>query len=326
MNSYTEASRLYRSLGWDVVAPAKLAPESKRPDSSVFEVFGRNKRTGEYNTATPEQMDRWEVEFPERNCLLKVNRGIIGIDIDEYQKWSKNAQKWIRKRGYQNILEDIVRYGELTPTYTSTSRGKSQPSRIHFFRVDDGVEFHGEPYDDVEIIQLHHRYAVVWPSIHPETGQSYKWYGPDGAECAPPRPSDISELPREWYAPLMTTRRTSKAPTGRTRPMGYRAVYSGPASDWLNSLDQGPLDFPMDSFLVEFQSRPTLHVGHDELLSLIGRLHHLQFVRGCTGARHVFEHIVQTYFDHTNESDPMTELFNIIRYVAGEEFVPCPVN
>jgi hypothetical protein len=323
MHSYTEASRLYRNLGWNVVAPAKPAPESKKPDSIVHNVFGRNKSTGGYNTATAEQMDQWEQMFPDRNCLLKVNEGIIGIDVDQYDKWSEPSKNWIHKRGYDNMLEDILRYGDLPPTYTSTSRGKGQVSRIHFFRVDAGSEFHSAPYDDVEIIQLHHRYAVVWPSIHPETGQQYEWYGPDGETSAAPRPSDISDLPREWYAPLLNTKSTKRASKGRTGLNRYRAPYPGPASHWLESLDSNPMDFSMSSFLTEFLNRPKAHVGHDELLSLIGRLHRLTFVYGSTGAREVFEVIFQTYMANTNEQDPYTELFNIIRYVAGEEFVPC---
>jgi hypothetical protein len=326
MHSYTEASRLYRNLGWNVVAPSKPAPESKKPDSIVHNVFGRNKVTGEYNTASAEQMDTWEALFPDRNCLLKVNEGIIGIDVDQYDKWSESTKKWIHKRGYDNMLEDILRFGDLPPTYTSTSRGKAQVSRIHFFKVDAGSEFHSAPYDDVEIIQLHHRYAVVWPSNHPETGEPYEWYGPDGNKCAPPRPSDISNLPREWYAPLLTTKSTKRASKRRTEPKRYRAPYPGPASHWLESLDTTEMDFPMSSFLAEFLGRPNPHVGHDELLSLIGRLHYLAFVCRSSGAREVFEVIFQTYLAYTNDTDPYTELFNIIRYVAGKEFQPCPAN
>ncbi len=320
------ASRLYRSLGWEVVAPSRPQPESKIPDPIVHDVFGKNKSNGKYNIASKEQMDSWETDFPDRNCLLKMNPGIIGIDIDQYSKWSSKTGQWIQKRGYENILEDIVRFGDLEPTFTSTSRGAQQPSRIHFYQVDEGVEFNSAPYTDVELIQLHHRYAVVWPSKHPETGQEYKWYGPDGQESAPPRPSDISRLPREWYEPLMTTKRISGASRGRTGPKGHRAPYLGPASDWIDALDTQPMDFPMSSFLCQFLERPNPHVGHDELLSLIGKLHYLQFDCGFSGAREVFECIAGTYLNFTNESRPYTELFNIICYVAGEEFAPCHTN
>jgi len=76
-------------------------------------------------------------------------------------------------------------------------------------------------------------------------------------------------------------------------------------------------------FLSEFETRPNPHIGHDELLSLIGRLHFLQNERGERGGRFAFEAIYKTYFAYTGEQDPYKELFNIIRYVAGEDFDPC---
>jgi len=320
MNNYTEASRLYRSLEWEVVAPAKLAPESKKPAGAVYEVFGRG------NTATSEKMDRWEVDFPYRNCLLKMNRGVIGIDIDHYDEWIEEKKRWIHKRGFDHISVDISRFGELPPTYSSTSRGKTQPSRILFYRVDEGAEFNGAPYDDVEIIQNHHRYAVVEPSIHPRTGEQYKWYGPDGEESAPPRPSDISPLPREWYAPLMASTRKSKPSAGRTATGAVHVPYAGGAEDWIESLDCDEMSYPMCLLVSDFRDRPHRHVGHDELLHWLGRLNHLWAVRGESGARQAFDEIAQTYRDTTNEPNPGVELSNAIRYVAGEDFHPCPQN
>ena len=320
MSNYSEASRLYRGLGWDVIAPSQLPPESKRPASAVHNVFGRG------NTATQEQMDGWERDFPSRNCLLKMNRGIIGIDIDHYLKWSATRNIWIRKRGFDHICEAISRYGDLPPTYSSTSRGKGQPSRILFYSVDEGVELSSAPFEDVEVIQLHHRFAAVWPSIHPETGEQYKWYGPDGQECTPPRPSDISPLPREWYAPLMASTRKSKRSQGRTAAGAVHVPYAGGAEDWIESLDNGELSFEMCLLVSDFRDRPHMHVGHDELLHWLGRLNHLWAVKGESGARQAFDEIAQTYWDTTNEPNPRVELSNAIRYVAGEDFQPCPQN
>ena len=320
MTSYTEASPLYRDLGWGVVAPSKPSPNSKQPASAVHNVFGRG------NTATKEQMDHWQVHFPASNCLLKMNRGIIGIDIDHYMKWSDSRNKWIRKRGFDHISEAISRYGDLPATFSSTSRGKGQPSRILFYSVDEGVELSPAPFEDVEIIQNHHRYAVVWPSIHPETGEQYKWYGPDGEESAPPRPSDISPLPREWYAPLMASTRKSKPSAGRTATGAGHLSYAGGAEDWIESLDKGELSFEMCLLVSDFRDRPHRHVGHDELLHWLGRLNHLWAVRGERGGRQAFDEIAQTYWDTTNEPNPRVELSNAIRYVAGEDFQPCPKN
>jgi hypothetical protein len=320
MTSYKEASPLYRDLGWNTVSPSKLSPDSKQPASVVRDVFGRG------NTATPEQMDGWERDFPNRNCLLKMNAGVIGIDIDHYLKWSETRKTWIRKRGFDRISEAISRYGDLPPTHSSTARGKGQPSRILFYLVDGGVEFNSAPFEDVEIIQLHHRYACVWPSIHPETGEQYKWFGPNGEECAPPRPSDISPLPREWYLPLMTSARSSGASKRRSVGPRYHALYQGGAEDWILSLAATPMSFPMMMLLAEFRERPHRHVGHDDLLHWLGRLNHLWSVRGESGARGVFEEIAQAYWDTTNDPNPSLELSNAIRYVAGEDFVPCPQN
>jgi hypothetical protein len=255
-----------------------------------------------------------------------MNRGIIGIDIDHYLKWSETRNTWTRKRGFDHICEAISRYGDLPPTYSSTSRGKGQPSRILFYSVDEGVELSPAPFEDVEIVQLHHRYAAVWPSIHPETGEQYKWYGPDGEECAPPRPSDISPLPREWYAPLMTSTRKSKGSTSRTASGEIHAPYAGGAEDWIESLDNNSMSYPMMVLLDEFRERPHSHVGHDELLSWLGRLNHLWAKKGESGARLVFDEIAQTYWNTTNDSNPTVELANAIRYVAGEDFNPCPQN
>jgi hypothetical protein len=317
MSKYAEASRLYRELGWPQVTPAKEYPESKKPAEGVSGVFGRNPM------ASKEQMDGWEQRFPERNCLLRMPVGFIGVDIDEY--WKAGAPK----RGYQNILQDFVRFGDLPATYSSTSRGSGQPSRILFYKVRGGVRFNSAPYKDVEIIQHHHRYAVVWPSVHPGTGETYYWYDKDGQECAPPKACDISSLPDEWYAPLMTSTKVFGARTRRTGLSGLTAPqspYPGTADDWILSLDDSELSWSMSLFLSEFLQRPSAHVGHDELLRLVGKLHWLQFSRGERGARKVFEAIAQTFLLHTNEQEPYRELFDIVRYVAGEDFSPCRIQ
>jgi hypothetical protein len=319
MTNYAEASRLYRSLGWSIVAPSKPSPESKKPAEGVYNVFGRE------GSATCAQMDFWEENFPERNCLLKMPAGIIGIDVDHYWKKRKDGS-WEKKKGYDYLLEDIVRIGDLPPTYSSTSRGTGQPSRIYFFAVETGIEFETQPYPDIELIQRHHRYACVWPSIHPDTGGEYKWYDKQGNECLPPRPSDLSPLPREWYEPLSTSRNNSNSSRIKSKTSETSSAhqsYSGSAEDWVEALDDSDMTLGMHFFSLEIESRPSPHIGHDELLSVLGKLNHLQFTRGELGARHVFELIIENYLRYTNEKDPMTELTNAIRYVAGKDFSPC---
>ncbi len=314
MNKYKYASPIYRTLGWNQVTPAQPSPESKKPAEGIHHVFGK------FPEATKELMDQWEDKFPDRNCLLRMPEGVIGIDVDQYWKKTK-AGVWIRKQGYENLLNDFVRFGALPPTYSSTSRGANQPSRIWFYRVRPGVRFASAPYKDVEIIQHTHRYAVVWPSEHPDTSQPYRWYDPSGTECPPPGPQDLTELPGEWYEPL-----ASESSIGRRSPgkgTSGHSAYKGSADHWMQSLDDSEMSIGMALMLSDFLNRPNPHVGHNELLSLIGRLNWLQFKRGELGARKVFQTIVETYLLHTNESNPYQELFNIVCYVAGEDFVPC---
>jgi hypothetical protein len=315
MKIYEYAAPIYKALGWSQTTPAQEAPESKKPALGIHHVFGR------YPEATIEQMESWQKAFPERNCLLRMPRGVIGIDIDHYWKQAKNGT-WIRKQGFDNIQKDFSRFGELPPTFSSTSRGPSQASRILFYRVDDDIRFASAPYQDVEIIQHTHRYAVVWPSVHPETNAEYKWYNPAGEETTPPRPGDLTKLPDEWIPPL-TDARASRSRTGPGKGTPGHLPYKGTADHWMNSLDDSEMSMGTSLLLSEFLNRSRPHVGHNELLSLIGRLHWLQFSCGEFGARRVFEVIVETYLEHTNELDPYTELFNIIRYVAGEDFLPC---
>lgn len=319
MTSYTEASRLYRSLGWGVVAPAKLHPESKTPAEGIFKVFGRG------NTATPNQMDGWEEAFPERNCLLKMPVGVIGIDIDHYWKKDKHGS-WTFKQGYSQLLEDIVRYGDLPQTYSSTSRGPLQYSRILFYKVDPGIEFENQPYPDVELIQNHHRYACVWPSVHPDTGETYKWYDPTGAECAVPSPELLASLPREWYEPLLTTKAGKKSSRNKAYSGGSKAshaAYEGSAEDWVNALNTSPMSLSMHMFWLNISEKKSPHIGHDELLSLLGKLNFLQSTCNELGGRTVFDLILDNYLTFTNEPNPLVEISNAIKYVAGKDFKPC---
>jgi len=318
MTNYQEASRLYRQLGWGEVAPSKEAPESKKPAEGIYDVFGRG------NKATPEQMNSWEESFPNRNCLLKMPVGFIGIDIDHYWKKGKGG-RWEKKRGYDYLLEDIVRIGDLPPTYSSTSRGASQDSRILIYKVEPGIEFAPQPYPDVELIQNHHRYACVWPSVHPDTGCEYKWYDLEGRECTPPNPSQITELPHEWYGPLLPHKEGRKATGSNSKGiqgLKLHQPYEGSAEDWVDELDDSDMSVQMHLFFLAIEERPNLHIGHDELLSLLGRLNYLQFKRGELGARRVFDLIVEYYMRYTNDARPLVELSNAIKYVAGKEFLP----
>lgn len=123
---------------------------------------------------------------------LRVAPTVIGIDVDGYDG----------KHGLETMAEAVRRFGPLPEGPYSTARDDG--SRIRFFCVPDGtvlvsqIQFQlddGRVLSDVEVIQRHHRYAMVWPSIHPKLDRPYWWYDTAGPDVPP---DDLPELPPAW--------------------------------------------------------------------------------------------------------------------------------
>jgi hypothetical protein len=133
--------------------------------------------------------------------------GTIAIDVDVYAE----------KNGVESLALFAQERGlpPLPPTYSSTARGDDSPSRQYFYRLRSYVRLVSKPrvsgkvVKDVEICQFHHRYSVVYPSKHPDTGGVYTWYLPGlegfswGAPTTEmPRVEDLPYLPDEWLEAL----------------------------------------------------------------------------------------------------------------------------
>lgn len=194
---YQAAAADYHRNGWHplpVVGKAGHLPAGYTGHNGVNPTFG--------------EVVLW-ADDPRRgadNVALRLD-GVIGIDVDAYEKDGH------LKRGDVTFRLAIEQWGPLPPTWRSTSRDYDNPSGIYFFRVPAGnihrvdllelPDEHGEKCGDVEIIQFHHRYAVVWPSIHPDTQRQYRWWTPDGEpSAAPPSVDELPELPQAWFDAL----------------------------------------------------------------------------------------------------------------------------
>jgi putative DNA primase/helicase len=126
----------------------------------------------------------------------------VGIDVDDYGD----------KHGAEALKAAENELGPLPATYSSTSRGPDQPARILFFQVPWDVDLARSEKrlndrfgEDVDIIHRTFRYAVVAPSVHPDTGQPYRWYGPDGQEVPEvPDRTKLPQLPEAWLTFLAT--------------------------------------------------------------------------------------------------------------------------
>lgn len=186
---YSRAASIYRKADWRGVLPMH-PQEPKRPGVGGFTGYD-----GDWPTDA--QIANWISERPDTNLGLRVEYGILVLDVDDYDD----------KTGGQTLEEAERLWGPLPPTYRSTARLDDPVSGQRFYRVPLGVLFWPEiKFADlglghVETIQPHLRVSVVWPSIHPKTGEVYRWHAPDGSllpEGVVPRVEDLPELPPEW--------------------------------------------------------------------------------------------------------------------------------
>lgn len=190
---YGHAARLYRESGWLGVLPI-VGKQEGLPG-------GFTGREGTW--PEDEQIETWLVTRGNDNICLRLPPDVIGIDVDAYGG----------RRGLETLEWWEQNLGPLPPTWSSTSR--SDGSRIMFFRVPTGVAWASDlgRGTNVEIIRYEHRYAVVWPSVHPDTSGRYGWRTPEGVGVERvPHVDELPALPVEWVHGL--TRRSGSAGAG----------------------------------------------------------------------------------------------------------------
>jgi hypothetical protein len=235
--TYADHVADYALAGWTCILP--VPPATKTPPPSGF--------TGaEGRDTTPEQLVAWAGTNPGDSIALRMpwfpgdeilpgGWCVIGIDVDQYVKAGK------QKHGAVTLAEHLERWGPLPATWSSTARGTSfgpGESRIMLFRAPArryATRLVGTATGDVEIIQRHHRYAVVWPSFHQDAndgrGGLYRWYDPGGqAQERPPAPHELAWLPAEWVEQLAEGA-AGASPASAGREVGQQLL-DQLADDW----------------------------------------------------------------------------------------------
>lgn len=199
---YARAAPEYWAANWRGVLP--LRPRTKKPPPDGF--------TG-HDGIDPSFADvtAWSEERADANLCLRLPDGVVGIDVDAYEA----------KTGAAALAEAERRWGPLPGGPRSTSREGDLISGIRLFRVppgkklEDVIVFRELKIGDIEIVQRHHRYAVVWPSIHPD-GRQYWWTNERGQLKGIPTPDELPELPQAWLDAL--TPRSVAEPSGAALP------------------------------------------------------------------------------------------------------------
>ena len=179
---YADAFDAYWRAGWRGILPLPHGQKTPPPEGY----------TG-YGGLEPSYPDcaAW-AEDGIHNIALRLPPDVIGLDVDAYDD----------KPGGETLHRLIGTHGPLPPTFLSTSRGDGM-SGIRLYRVPAGSSFPTK-LPGIELIQNYHRYAVVWPSRHPN-GQLYQWIDETTGQpsITPPSLSAIPELPAAWVNGLV---------------------------------------------------------------------------------------------------------------------------
>ena len=180
---YEEAAEQYRDAD---MAPIALPRKKKSPP--VIGFTGGEHR-GVYVVTDADL--RFQAEYHRRgNVGVRLPEDVVGIDVD------------VRNSGDTTVALREAALGPLPDTLSSTSRDDG--SRIAFFRVPQGLRWK-DVGTGVETIWWGSRYAVAWPSVHPDTGEVYHWYAADGTGLLG-IPADgwasVADLPEAWVAEL----------------------------------------------------------------------------------------------------------------------------
>lgn len=205
---YADAALAYLRAGWDGVIPLPARRKANPPAGF----------TGDRG-AWPSYADvhAW-VDGPEGsgNIALRLPLDVVGLDVDAYDG----------KPGDQTLADAEQAWGALPPTWRTTSRDDGM-SGIRLYRVPEGLAWPGELGPAAEVIQHAHRYAVVWPSVHPE-GRTYRWITPNGLpSTVVPTADELPVLPGPWVTGLTG---------GQLWTSPDRADLDlGEVADWINS-------------------------------------------------------------------------------------------
>ena len=184
MKPYAATAEAYFEAGWRGILP--LPPGGKFPPPP--ETTGATGLDTSFADVTA-----WIEEKGDGNIGLRVPDGVVGIDVDSYGDKPGGVT-------FQN-LEDTL--GVLPRTLCSSSRDDGV-SGIRFFRVPPGTRF-VPALAGIDIIQRHHRYAVVAPSVHP-SGALYEWRDSHTMQPVDDVPviAELPNLPKAWLDHLTT--------------------------------------------------------------------------------------------------------------------------
>ncbi|UVF61608.1 DNA primase/polymerase [Gordonia phage Genamy16] len=190
--------------------PFPLKPKGKNP-------LEKDAYTGKKNPFPKDPQQFVEAQLakaPHRaNIGIWVGPDIICLDIDHYVK-DEGTDKEKRYVGHDEYLKLAEELGPLPDTYITTARSDGK-SGIRWYRMpekyinretlNNTINLSGKAASNIDVVHRGYRFAVVGPSIHPETDSPYRTYAPgvapDGKSFEATDPfstEDLPYLPEPW--------------------------------------------------------------------------------------------------------------------------------
>ena len=200
---FVSRAREYVEKGWGVMP---LPEKEKHPPPTGF-----TGRVGKF--ADEDDLINWLSNPAHEKANIAIRVGnmlvvegiryeVIGIDVDAYKD----------KKGAKELAALEGKLGPLPDSWIVTSRSDGI-SGIRFYLVPYGFAFRERASESIEIVQRVHRYAVTFPSVHPDTGGQYWWYAPgnspDGQNISTeiPEAAKLPVLPDDWLNYLTDNKR-----------------------------------------------------------------------------------------------------------------------
>ncbi|WP_063042209.1 bifunctional DNA primase/polymerase [Nocardia grenadensis] len=296
---FADAAPLYWNHSWRGVL---LLPTGQK--------FPPPKDTTGYKGYFPSWPDiqAWAEENPQGNIGLRLPNTVIGLDVDHYKD----------KKGGDTLAEAERRWGPLPATVRSTSRIDGI-SGIRLFRIEAGTEletmvrFPELKLGDIEVVQFFHRYTVVWPSMHSETGRVYRWLTADGNPTTEiPRPGSLPMLPATWVE-------------GLKRTPAAEITASGDVEQVLKSLPGGPMSPKVQQELATALTELQTHAGtrHDVTLRHILKLFRMAEQGGESGIREALEKLGKAFVAAVGKDRPgaQDEWDRMVRGQRGHDLI-----
>ncbi|WP_425837018.1 AAA family ATPase [Microbacterium sp. PA5] len=276
---YGAAARAYIDAGWRGVLP--LPPRQKKPVPSGF-----TGRAGEWPGGP--DVWTWMEDHAHGNVALRLPENVIGIDIDAYPG----------KPGAATLVNTEHAWGRLPATWRTTSRDDGV-SGIRLYTIPEGLEWPNEVGPGIEVIRFAHRYAIVWPSIHPDTGHTYKWIADDGLTHIGTIPTvdELPPLPAKWVQGLTRGRqdtREARTPLNTAAANAAIALFNDgePCRDVKRAVDRRLVDFTATGHgarheLMLLGTERLVRLGIEGHIGVPAALHQLRdaFLKSVSGER-----------------------------------------